>query len=372
MTELATRTTQHGLKVGNPAIRSVGAITFGPDNILFVADNIEAKIFALDFSDTAAPGSAPVQLDKLDSRLAAYLGCDRTDVSIRDLAVHPSSQAVYLSVMRGSGDSALPVIVRIAPDGTISDLPLKDVPFSEVTIKDAPSTEDSRVEVRLAGAGETQAEEMTLRDGRTIRLSHDPLRTITVTDLKYMDGMVVVAGASNEEFSSGLRRIPFPFTDAQVANTIEIFHVAHGKYETHSPIRSFIPYGDGAGILASYTCTPVVHISLADLASGGHAKGRTVAELGSGNTPLDMVTFERNGEDWVLVSNTNHGLFKISMNDVANAESLTTPQEPRGIPRTNLPQEGVSRMAVVGDSVLMMQTDDSGDTHLRPYSCATI
>jgi hypothetical protein len=370
MTELATLTSRNGLEIGDPGIRSVGAITFGPDGVLFVADNREAKIFALDTADDAAPGAGPVSLDKLDTRLAAYLGCERDDVSIRDMAVHPSSQAVYLSVMRSAGDAAQPVVVRIAPDGTISDLALRGVAFSEVAIKDAPSVDDPRKEGRLAGKNE--GEEMELPNGITLRVAWDSLRTVTVTDLKYLNGMLVVAGASNEEFSSTLRRIPFPFTRDQHTNSLEIFHVSHGKYETHSPIRSFVPYGGGAGILASYTCTPVVHFSLKDLASDGQVKGRTVAELGAMNTPLDMVAFERDGEDYVLVSNSSHGLFKIAIRDVEAQAGLTEPGEPVGIPRTNLPQEGVSRMAVVGDSVLMMQADGAGDLHLRPYSCAAI
>ena len=33
--------------------------------------------------------------------------------------------------------------------------------------------------------------------------------------------------------------------------SLEIFHVSHGKYETASPIRTFVPYGDGRAILAA-------------------------------------------------------------------------------------------------------------------------
>ena len=288
------------------------------------------------------------------------------------MAVHPGSHAVYLSVMRGAGEAALPVLIRIAADGTIGDVPLKAVAFSEVAIEDAPEPDDTRREPRLAGKNE--GEEMKLPDGRVLRVAWDSLRTITVTDLKCMNGMLVVAGASNEEFSSTLRRIPFPFAKDQVAaNSLEIFHVSHGKYETHSPIRHFVPYGDGAGILASYTCTPVVQFSLADLTSRGQVKGRTVAELGSGNTPLGMVAFESDGEDYLLVSNTTHGLFKIAVRDVEAQQALTEPsREPLGVPRTQLPHKGVSRMAVVGDAVLMMQADGEGDVHLRPYSCAAI
>src|SRR5205807_2241410 len=111
----------------------------------------------------------------------------------------------------------------------------------------------------------------------------------------------------NEEFASTLRRIAFPFTGAAVSNSLEIFHVSHAKYETHSPIRNFVPYGQDA-ILASYTCTPLVTFSLHDLTPGAQVKGKTVAELGAGNTPLDMIAFTRDGEEFLLVSNARHPL----------------------------------------------------------------
>ena len=41
-----------------------------------------------------------------------------------------------------------------------------------------------------------------------------PLRSMTIVDLKFHAGEVFVAGVSNQEFSSTLRRIPYPFTGA--------------------------------------------------------------------------------------------------------------------------------------------------------------
>jgi hypothetical protein len=90
------------------------------------------------------------------------------------------------------------------------------------------------------------------------------------------------------------------------------------------------------------------------------------------NTPLDMVAFEQGGEDYVLVSNSSHGLFKIAIRDVEAQDAMTTHGGAGGVPRTNLPQQGVSRMAIVGDSVLMLQADGEGDIHLRPYGCTTL
>ena len=207
--------------------------------------------------------------------------------------------------------------------------------------------------------------------GVHLRLKSEPMRTQTITDLVYDDGVLLVAGASNEEFLSTLRRIPFPFNGGAESSSLEIFHVSHGKYETHSPIRTFVAYGDGAGVLAAYTCTPVVHFSLADLRAGEQAKGRTVAELGAMNSPIDMVSYQSGGDEYLLVSNLRHPLMKLRAADIDTQEGLTTPTEPVGVPRETLPQEGVGHLAVAGDRILMLQSIDDA-LHLRSADAATI
>ena len=368
----AVSTSKHGLEVGTPGIKSVGPIAFGPDGILFVSDNLGATIFAIAVVDPdEATGPNEINVENLDTRLAAYLGCSKDDVFIRDMAVHPSSADVYLSVMRGSGDAAIPVLIKIGTDGTLSDVPLDNVPFSKTSIEDAPAEDDSRTEVRLV-QGNREGEIVDRGDER-FRLARDLLRTVTVTDMAYVDGLLLVAGASNEEFSSTFRRIPFPFNGNAVSNSLEIFHVSHGKYETASPIRTFLPYGAHASVLASYTCTPIVHFSLGDIESGTQVKGKTVAELGSRNTPLDMVSYTRDGEEYLLVSNARHPLMKIACKDVDQQGPLTQPEEPVGAPRQELPHQGVGRMANLnGSHVLMMQEDDAGNIHLRSYDTATL
>src|SRR5262245_27415222 len=112
---------EHGLTVGVPDLRSAGPITFGPDGIVFVADNESAAIFALDVARAGEPGGG---VEDLGGRLASYLGCARDAVRIQDLAVHPVFGTVWLSVMRGSD----PVLLTVAADGTVADVPLDGVP----------------------------------------------------------------------------------------------------------------------------------------------------------------------------------------------------------------------------------------------------
>lgn len=365
--ELKSAATGYGLAVGTPRLKSIGPITFSPDGILFVADSAAATIYAIDVRDTEAPSqSQPVEVDNLDVRLAAYMACTRDDIIIRDMAVHPTSMAVYLSLVRGQGGSAIPLLIRIGEGGSLREVSLEGVPFSQVVIEDAPADDDERLDTRVV-LGDREGEEIEVR-GIRLRVARDKLRTSTVTDMALVDGMLLVAGASNEEFSSTLRRIPFPFEDEARTNSLEIFHVSHGKYETASPIRTFVPYGDNLSVLASYTCTPVVHFSLGELKSGTQAKGRTVADLGAMNTPIDIVAYQRGGEEYVLVSNTRHPLLKMACADIDRQEPLTHPQQPVGVPREALPQQGVSRMASAnGAHVLMLQQDEAGDLHLRSY-----
>lgn len=352
MTQIGTviGLSKYDLEVGTPQIKSVGPLAFGPEGILFIGDNIGAAIFAIDVRDHDAPsGEVSMNMDMVDTSLAALLGCSREDVHIKDMTVHPISQNTYLSVMRGSGDSALPVLIKIGPDGMLSHVLLEDVPFSQSLIEDAPDQEDPRT------------------------VSRDQLRTVTVTDMAYVDGVLLVAGASNEEFSSTLRRIPFPFTGSTLANSLEIFHVSHGKYETAAPIRNFVPYDGNASVLASYTCTPVVQFSLTGLNTGTQVKGKTVAELGARNRPFDMVSYVHANQEYLLVSNSTYALMKIACKDIDEQECLTQPEEPVGVPRQELPHQGVSRMENLnGSNVLMMQRDADGNISLRSYGVSTL
>jgi len=358
---------RNGLAPGTLELRSVGPLAFGPDGVLFAADNVSASVFAIALDDDA-PGEAggPIDIDQLDTRLAALLGCARDDVVVRDLAVHPVSRAAYLSVMRGHGADAVPLLVRAGQDGSLAEVSLSGVPFARAAIENAPGEDDERQVLRLAEGAEP-FEEFEVR-GIKLRIARDRMRSVTVTDLAYADGTLLVAGASNEEFVSCLRRIPFPFGGAARSNSLEIFHVSHGKYETEAPVRTLVPYGSG-DVLASYTCTPVVHFSLAEAEPGAHVMGRTVAELGAMNTPLDMVSYRHDGQEYLLVANNRHPLFKLACADIEGQAGLTDQQSGFGVPRQDVPLDGVVRMAVRGDGeVLMLRRDGDGHLHLRSHA----
>jgi hypothetical protein len=362
---------EYGLRAGTADIAVAGPIAFGPDGILFLADNAAAKIFAVDVADPGPEaGPEPFDLDSVDVRVASFLGCEAGDIVIRDLAVHPVSHNVYLSVQRGRGAAAQAVLIRVSGlDGSVTDVPLDGVPLAWTQLGDAPAADDERLDVTLPLGDE--GEEVTYGD-RTFRLLRQPIRTSTVTDLAYVDGTLLIAGLSNEEFSSKLRRIPFPFAGDAAGSSLEIYHVSHGQWETAAPIRAFVPYDGGASILATYTCTPVVHFSLADLQPGAKAVGRTVAELGAVNQPLDMVSFRQDGQEYLLVANSAHGLVKIDCRDIDAQAPLTAAREPVGVPRETKDLSGITRLANLGDGyVLALQAAD-GRQHLRSLKTASL
>jgi len=94
-------------------------------------------------------------------------------------------------------------------------------------------------------------------------------------------GQVFVAGLSNEEFASKLRSVSVPFEVADSGASVEMYHGAHGQWETHSPVRTFVPYEIQAQphLVAAYTCTPLVTFPVSDLKPGSKVVGKTIAEL---------------------------------------------------------------------------------------------
>lgn len=316
-----------GLAKGTPDVKSVTALAFGPKGLLLVGDSAGAAVFAVDTGDTAPAGDKPLNVEKLDAKIAAALGVTDKDVKITDVRVNPASGNVFVGVSRGAG-AGTPALVKVARDGTVSAFALKDVAFSKVAFPN-PAT---------AGAKGAAPE--------------------VITQLAFVDGKVIVAGLSSEQFASTLRVIPFPFKDADKGAGIEIFHAAHnGALETKSPIRTFVPYkiGTEAHIMAAYTCTPLVKIPVADLKAGAKVKGVTIAELGNQNKPLDMIVYTKGGKDYVLMANSRHGVLKLPAGEFATAAPLTAAVKGGGT--AGVKAEAVKELADV------VQLDKLNDAH---------
>jgi hypothetical protein len=318
-----------GLTPGKVQLKSAGALAFGPEGVLFVGDSAGASVVEIDTNDhTPARTAGGVNVEGIDAKIAALAGAAPSDISINDVKVNPISKNVYLSVSRGRGPDAMPMIVRVEGSGAVANVALDNVKHASVSLSDAPETKP--------GARQ------------------DP-RTMTITDMSYVGGNLMVAGLSNEEWSSALRSIPVPFKNAEQGATLQIWHSSHGRYETESPVRTFVPYTISGQpyVLAAYTCTPLVKIPVSSLKPGEKVKGVTIADLGAGNQPLDMVPYHKQGHDYILIANSSRGLVKLKADGLDSYSAIDSPTKvdgPAGVPYDKLDLKNVRQLAAYDEA----------------------
>jgi hypothetical protein len=334
-----------GLNKGTPEMKSATTLAFGPDDILFVGDARAATVFAIATGDKDGdPSEASISIDNLPKAIADVLHAE--EVAINDLAVNPRTGAAFVACT--AGDKA--ALVKIDGAGKISPLSLADVPYSKVILADAP-------EDKIVGEGRRAMNR----------------RTESITDIAFFENKVLVSGLSNAESPSTVRELNFPFTESDKGIGVEIYHAAHGKSEDYAAMRTFVPIMiDGEpNLLGAYVCTPLVRIPVKDLAAAGEkVKATTVAELGNRNRPLDLISYEKDGATFLLLSNSARGVMKIPTAGLKENKGLTEPVRDGGvagqIPHNIDSMAGVVQMDKLNDhSALILVHPDNSPQHLR-------
>ncbi|MEM6699445.1 MAG: hypothetical protein AAF599_13670 [Bacteroidota bacterium] len=273
------------------AIDGATVLAFGPDNVLFIGDSKAAKVHAVKTEATALKDPVPFNLEGFDLMVSKKMGIAPRDVIVHDMKIHPVSQEAYVAIRLGHQPSAKSVIAIVSP--TMPD-------------------------IRLLGINSSNSTSTTVKNPASSELlfwKETPASALTITDIDYNDGYVYVAGLTNSEFASTLRKIKYPFDNTQEAvNSIEVYHAVHTQNETRAPIRTmlFSEVNGESTLLASYTCTPLVTIPTSGIKEGASITGKTIAELGYGNTPIDMLVVTTQGFDGtisksLLVTNKNRG-----------------------------------------------------------------
>ena len=275
----------------NHLINGADVLAFGPDNVLFIGDSKAGKLYAVATEANELKEPIPYNMEGFDIVLANKINIEPRDIVIGDMKIHPFSQEAYISIKLGYSPDAKSVIAIINPATTeIKLLEITKDNLQGISIKNTASSD-------LIFWKETSAS------------------SLTITDIDYNDGYVYIAGLTNSEFASTLRKIAYPFTDSQeMVNSIEIYHAVHTQNETRAPIRTMLfEEMDGEStLLASYTCTPLVSIPVDKIENEADVKGKTIAELGYGNTPIDMLVVTTQGFDGstsksLIVTNKNRG-----------------------------------------------------------------
>ena len=328
-----------------PAFKSIGPLTFTNEGLLFAADTQAAAIFALDLgalSQGGAPGAKAIA--GVDSQIAALLGTDVKEISVTDLAVHPKTRNAYLSVMRGQGANARAVLLRIDGAGKVEVLGFDKIKYSRVELPNPPAANEANP-------------------------ARNP-RTSSITDMAFVDGRLYVAGLSNEEFSSKLRSVAYPFSTVDGGTSVEIYHGNHGAFETRSPVYTFVPYkvNGETNLIAGYLCTPLVKFPVNSLQPGAKVLGTTIAELGNRNRPLDMIVYRKGGKEFLLMANNSRGVMKIPTDGFASAEKITerVQSETGGVPfETVTSLKGVEQLDLLDDArTILLARSDAGALNL--------
>ncbi|MEW4487650.1 hypothetical protein AB1L42_06185 [Thalassoglobus sp. JC818] len=335
----------YGLSEGTPDIQSAGPMTFGPSGILFIGDPKGAAVFAIQTGDSHGdPTGVEHDLDGVKDAIASAVGASADAVTVNDLAVNPETgNAFLLATVEGKG----PVLISVS-NSKVKVVSLDKVHFAKKELTDAP-------------------EDAVVGDGRRQR----NLRDDSITDIAFVDGEIIVSGLRKSDSPSGVRTMVFPFNKADKGASLEIYHAAHGRSEDTSAIRTFVPFViDGEpNLLAGFVCTPLVKFPISAVDSSDRIQGTTVAELGNRNRPLDMIVYTKDGEQYLLLTNSARGVMKISTNDIERSEGLTERVEGGGTAgqtyETVSSWQNVVELDKLNSTHAVVLIDDGGQLNLK-------
>jgi hypothetical protein len=311
---------------------TVNVIKFGDANTLFVGDSKSATLYAYTITpNNNVDAQKAYNIHDLSTRIATFAKVGVMDFIVRDMAINPTSKEAFIAIDIKTKKGYESQILIVNQSGNIKKFDLANTKHTEIKLTDAPTND------------------ITFWDKTSIR-------SLTFTDIDFYKGKVYVSGMSNAEFSSALRVVDYPFNSKVSTSSVEIFHAVHGQNETKAPIQTlqFVTLNNEDYILAAYTCTPLVLIPVKDLKDKAHIVGKTIAELGYGNTPVDIIKFQSEGFDkkpyeGVILANRNRTAQFVNINDIAksateNNIAYAGLAEHAGTPISNLPMTGLLQM----------------------------
>lgn len=338
-------------KTGDPQVKSIEAISFGPNGLLLIGDGKGRQVVAIDTEDAAPKKLTKTEIPNIADELAGRIGTTGKGIEIIKLAVNPASQAAYFAIRKM--DDKKDLLLKLNADGKVSEFALDNVKHVRVPLP---------TDVKVA----------------------------KITDITWAGDRVLVAMQASDTFASRFVSIMAPLAGDTKCDCVsaETYHVAHSNWETRAPIRTAIPYEENGKkyLVGAFTCTPIVKYSLDDLKSGGKVKGQSIIEIGSGNEPRDMFVYEKNGKKYILMSMfrfhhkrkavgpSPHWAVRVDFDLLAENEKVNT----KALVRVNGKYESVTDRAQVmpdyhgvvhmdrldDNRALIVRTDDNGKLDL--------
>ena len=332
-------------------LTSVSKMSFNDKGFLFLGDGRRPVVYSIDLGGKISDQpTKPFNLKNVDLILSRFLGVSTEMLRVTDMAVHPLSKDVYLAVSVGVGKLETFSLIKVRPEGKLENVSLKDKKVDSV--------------------------ELTHHEGKDYKFWNKyQASSLSITHIEYYKNHLYVSGLKTGEFSSTLYKVSFPFRGNVEHATVSYYHAVHDQTESRAPIISHkIVHISGKDyLLAVYTCTPLVLIPLSEIKNGAHIRGKTIAELGYGNNPVDMLSFTLDrGEGmqpYILINNRNRSGSLIAMKDIIDAESqpgITTPSgfSKKGVTAQDVPLAGVIHMSLQDASWLLALRRNIDTGHL--------
>jgi hypothetical protein len=304
-------------------MKFAGALTFSDEGVLFVGDNHNGAIYAFEIpADEHRGRTVPGSIRNIDAKIAELLGVRVGAVEINDLAVHPISNEIYVSVTRIESFASQPAIVKVSVDHDISLLDISSLALQKQDLTEVP---DSHATFQVRGVGPGGPLPRDMAKGAV------SVRSLAIMDLEYHDGELFVAGVAYDNFQSSLRRMPYPFDGTQGVTAVEMYHITHDQYESRAPIRAMsVQDVDGKPqLVAAYTCSPLVLVPLDELTDGAKISASTIMDMGNGQ-PLDMIPFQMGDQPMLFVTNNSRSPQVIPVDGLSGAKAVTHEDFERG------------------------------------------
>jgi hypothetical protein len=247
---------------GNPKLKSIEAIRFAPKGVLIIGGGSE--VVTVETGDTKETTWKDAKVENIDEAIAGKLGLKAKDIEIRRIAVNPASKKLYAAVRSLKTNQY--VILTIDDAGKVEEFSLDNVKYQRypLAVKEKAVTK--------------------------------------ITDVVFAGGRIVAATQASDTFASRVFTIVPGKAPSQFFT--ETFHTGHNAVETKAPILCLMAYEDGpkTNIVGSFTCTPLVKYPIDDVEPDVKVKGTTVVELGKGNQPRSMFSYEKEGKKYILVN----------------------------------------------------------------------
>jgi hypothetical protein len=249
---------------GNPKIKAIDSIAFGPNGMLIIGTGTE--VVTVETGDTKATDGKGIDLPAADQALAGKLGLTTKDIEIKKMAVNPISHTAYVAVTSLKNKQS--VVLTVGADGKVGEFSLENVKYMRYPLAVGKSA------------------------------------VTRITDVTWAGNRIVAATQAGDTFGSRVFAINPNAKDGLTSFSTETFHTGHNKMETKAPIICLMPYEEDGktNVVGSFTCTPIVKYPLQEMSPEAKVKGVTVVELGQGNTPRSMFSYDKGGKKFILIN----------------------------------------------------------------------